>query len=101
MLNLFQKTLKFWVRTFKLKEVAIDLSRHGIGEVHFEGYIFDLDNKILSFGLETPQTLKSYLSENGGIRIYRDKMRINSIGEQESRLAQSRHKEGKHTYQKN
>src|SRR5260221_357316 len=64
------------------KEVEIDLSRHGIGEVHFEGYIFDLDNKILSFGLDTPQTLKSYLAENGGIRIYRDKIRINEYGDQ-------------------
>ncbi|MCI0449422.1 MAG: ATP-binding protein [Chlorobi bacterium] len=64
------------------KEEIIDLDKYKIGEVFFEAYIFDRDPNILSFGIQKSVPLvKNYLNENGGIRVYRDNIRINEYGE--------------------
>ena len=59
----------------------IDLDKYKIGPVIFEGFIFDLDTKILSLGIPDKKALKDYLKVNGGIRIYRDGIRIYDYGE--------------------
>lgn len=66
----------------KKKKILIDLDKYNIGEVDFEGYIFDRDLKILSLIEEQKvRQVKKYLDENGGIRVYRDNLRINEYGE--------------------
>ncbi len=52
-----------------------------IGKVRFEFYIFDLETEVLKLAMEDVQGFKSYLKENGGIRIYRDGVRVFDFGE--------------------
>jgi anti-sigma regulatory factor (Ser/Thr protein kinase) len=59
----------------------IDLSKHNIGEVRFEAYIFDRASKILSLGIPDKKGFKDYLNQNGGIRVYRDGVRVYDYGE--------------------
>ena len=61
----------------KIKDIDIT----SIGEVRFRGVIFDLDPKILSIGVSDKRGLKDYLIGNGGVRVYRDNMRVLNYGE--------------------
>ena len=63
---------------------AINLSNFRIGLIKFEAYIFDRDSKILSLGVQDKKGLKKYLDSNGGIRIYRDGIRVYDYGEPEN-----------------
>lgn len=63
------------------KAEPLDLSRHKIGRVHFDFYLFDLDTAVLKIANADKATLKTYLSENGGVRIYRDGVRVFDFGE--------------------
>lgn len=74
----------------KEAEEVIDLNRNfrdngnigTIGKVTFEGYIFDRDRGTLELSSEGGRALiKQYLDEQGGIRVYRDNIRINEYGE--------------------
>ena len=51
-----------------------------IGKIIFEGYIFDQKYTKL-FGRSFAREVKDYLQDNGGIRVYRDGMRIYNYGE--------------------
>ena len=59
----------------------INLDKYNIGPVIFEGLIFDLDPKILSLGVPDKKILREYLKINGGIRVYRDGIRVYDYGE--------------------
>lgn len=61
----------------------IDLSKHKIGNVRFKGVIFDRDSNILNLGLELKDKkgFKEYLDKNGGVRVFRDNMRVMDYGE--------------------
>jgi hypothetical protein len=60
----------------------IDLSEHAIGEVRIRMLIFDLDTNVLSLGgIQDKRGFKNYLKENGGIRVYRDGVRVYDYGE--------------------
>jgi signal transduction histidine kinase len=63
------------------KVEPLDLSKHKIGRVDFDFYLFDLDTEVLKVAKADKATLKTYLSENGGIRIYRDGVRVFDFGE--------------------
>ena len=52
-----------------------------IGCVRFEFYIFDLETEVLRLAMDDVQGFKNYLKENGGIRIYRDGVRVFDFGE--------------------
>lgn len=53
-----------------------------IGTVEIEGYIFDRDRNILELSdVQGKQLIKQYLDEQGGVRVYRDNIRINEYGE--------------------
>lgn len=53
-----------------------------IGEITFEGYIFDRDKYTLELNKHQGiSLLKEYLDEQGGIRVYRNNIRINEYGE--------------------
>jgi len=51
-----------------------------LGEVFGEIYVFDFDKDITSFYEETG-AIKTYLSENQGVRVYRDGVRVYNYGE--------------------
>lgn len=63
------------------KLIPIDLTEHKIGIVEFEIYIFDLDSHVLSLGIDDKKGLREYLKMNGGIRVFRDFMRVFDYGE--------------------
>lgn len=62
----------------------IDLSEHKIGKITFEGMIFDRDSRILALGVQDKDGLKKYLNSNGGIRVYREGVRVYDYGEREN-----------------
>jgi signal transduction histidine kinase len=59
----------------------IDLSKFQIGEVDIKMLIFDFDATTLSFGVQDKKGLKDYLKMNGGMRVYRDGVRVYDYGE--------------------
>lgn len=60
----------------------VDLSYFIIGKVKIKLLIFDLDTNILSLGVQDKKGLKDYLKTNGGVRVYRDGVRVYDYGEQ-------------------
>jgi len=66
------------------KGQPIDISPYKIGKVTFEGMIFDRDPEILRQGVQDKRGLKEYLNDNGGVRVYRDGLRIYDYGEPEN-----------------
>jgi signal transduction histidine kinase len=63
--------------------IPVNLEKYAIGEVIFEAKIFDQDAKLLKLGLQTDarKGFKEYLKFNGGIRVYRDGIRVYDYGE--------------------
>jgi signal transduction histidine kinase len=62
------------------KVVADDTTTLGIGPVSGQFYIYDRDREVLRRLTDT-QLITSYLDENGGIRVYRDGIRVYNYGE--------------------
>jgi signal transduction histidine kinase len=67
----------------RARQQSIDLSKskYGIGPVHFSFHIFDRDPMVLGLATEDKAGLKKFLDSNGGIRVYRDGMRVYDFGE--------------------
>ncbi len=61
--------------------VDIDLNKSKIGKISFEILIFDRERRILSLGVTDRKGFDEYLNENGGIRVFRDGIRIYDYGE--------------------
>ncbi|RKS01314.1 sensor histidine kinase [Flavobacterium sp. 102] len=80
------------VETFKIlkckndngKEEAFSLSNFEIGKVIFEGYVFDQDPFLLKMGVSDKVGFKKYLKSNGGIKVFRDGLRVYDYGEPEN-----------------
>lgn len=64
--------------------IPINLEKSKIGEIEFDIIIFDTDAQIFSFVNSEKTALKKYLSENGGIRVYRDGIRVYNYGERDN-----------------
>ena len=60
--------------------IATAETTRGIGAVTGEFYVFDRDREVLRL-LSDTRLLSRYLDENGGIRIYRDGIRVYNYGE--------------------
>ncbi len=73
------------VRKENRKERYISLKNQGIGKVKIRGLVFDLSTSLNKFGLEgTKKSLNEYLKSNGGVRVFRDGMRIYDYGENDA-----------------
>ena len=59
----------------------IDLDEYDIGEVKVKFYLFDLDSTLLKLTVSDPKGMRDYMNENGGVRVYRDGMRVYDFGE--------------------
>ncbi len=66
------------------EEKPVDLSKYKIGTIRFKGFIFDLDTFIMKMGVSDKNGFKSYLKSNGGIRVFRDGLRVYDYGEPEN-----------------
>lgn len=62
----------------------INLAKYKLGTISFEGFIFDQDPFVLKFGVSDKTGFKKYLKQNGGVRIFRDGLRIYDYGEPEN-----------------
>lgn len=65
-------------------KTEIILDPDAVGPIRFKGIIFDLSAKVLSVGVQDKKGLRDYLSDNGGIRVFRENMRIWDYGEKEN-----------------
>lgn len=62
----------------------VDLNNFNIGTIRFRGYSFDNDSFVLKMGVSDKTGFKKYLKSNGGIRVFRDKLRVYDYGEPEN-----------------
>jgi signal transduction histidine kinase len=60
---------------------TMDLKGLKIGPIKFDFSIFDLEPAVLALGAVDKKGLKEYLNANGGVRVYRDGIRIFDLGE--------------------
>lgn len=65
-------------------ENYFSLSDYHIGKVTFEGYVFDLDSFILKLGVTDKKGFKDYMRSNGGVKVFRDGLRVYDYGEPEN-----------------
>ncbi|GAA5001037.1 ATP-binding protein [Acinetobacter puyangensis] len=64
----------------KTKVIVEPEDLRGIGNISGEFFIYDRDKQVISkFGEQ--QLVESFLNENGGIRVYRDNIRVYNYGE--------------------
>jgi len=60
----------------------INIDNQGFGDIEIEGYIFDFDKNTLDLSdINDRKGIKDYVKDNGGVRVYRDGMRIYDYGE--------------------
>ena len=62
------------------KVVADEATMQGIGAVSGEFYVYDRDKEVLRRSTNV-QLLTGYLDETGGVRVYRDAIRVYNYGE--------------------
>lgn len=68
----------------KLEEYDIDLDSLHIGEIKFDIIIFEMDSAILNYLNAEKTIIRNYLNENGGVRVYRDNVRVYDYGERDN-----------------
>lgn len=56
-------------------------SLDGIGEFEIELKLFDLDAQVLRFAVSDRKGLREFLRNNGGVRVFRDQIRVFDYGE--------------------
>jgi len=66
----------------KKEEYDIDLNESQIGKIEFDIIIYEMDAQIFNLVNSEKTTIKTYLKENGGVRVYRDDVRVYDYGEQ-------------------
>jgi anti-sigma regulatory factor (Ser/Thr protein kinase) len=67
------------------KSEVIDLDKHHIGPIHLDLYIFDREPNILALSeVADIKGLKQFLDESGGVRVYRDGIRVYDYAEQDN-----------------
>ncbi|MBK7854855.1 MAG: hypothetical protein IPJ79_08060 [Bacteroidetes bacterium] len=79
-----EKLVQLFSQLEKEDGMNFSLANHDIGEVVFEGYIFDRDNFVMRLGVSDKKGFKGYLDNNCGIRVFRDGLRVYDYGEPEN-----------------
>jgi len=59
----------------------LDLKKFNIGRVNFQFHMFDLEPSVVDLATSDKSGLRKYLKANGGVRIYRDGIRVFDFGE--------------------
>ncbi|XPV54187.1 MAG: ATP-binding protein [Halarcobacter ebronensis] len=63
------------------KTIPFTLEDHKLGRIDFEFYMYDRDNKTMGMGSFDKVGLTKLLNNSGGVRVYRDNMRVYDYGE--------------------
>ena len=79
--DLFLKGLREVEGKKKKQQYDINLTDYNIGEIDFDLIIFETDTILFNYLDTEKTTLTTYLAENGGIRVYRDNVRVYDYGE--------------------
>lgn len=69
------------IKSSKNKKNYINLQAHAIGTIKLNIAIFETDNAVFSINAKNKKILRNFLNQNGGIRVYRDGMRVYDYGE--------------------
>lgn len=77
------KNIKKWNADLREFE-DIDLDESQVGTIEFDIVIFDTDAQIFSYVNTEKKALKDYLRENGGVRVYRNGVRVYNYGERDN-----------------
>lgn len=83
-IDLSDAIVQNYLRIIDSNKNIINLSDFKVGTVRFRGFIFDLDPFIMKMGVSDKTGFKKYLKSNGGVRVYRDKLRVYDYGEPEN-----------------
>lgn len=65
----------------KQEPEKVDLSGYKIGKVRLDGHIFHREAKVLKLGTVAGAGVRDFLRDNGGVRVYRDNVRVYDYGE--------------------
>lgn len=65
----------------KRQKYTIDLNQNGVGPISLDLVIFEPDTQIIGLMNLEKKTFQSYMRANGGIRVYRDGIRVLNYGE--------------------
>lgn len=68
----------------KIRTEAFSIEGHKIGKIRLELAIFEKDASVFSLMNMERTTLNNYLKENGGVRVYRDDVRVYNYGEKDN-----------------
>lgn len=60
---------------------TVDLDEFDLRNIKVVLYIYDLDSAVLKMSVSDPKGLKDYMNENGGVKIYRNGVRVYDFGE--------------------
>jgi signal transduction histidine kinase len=66
------------------EKIHPDVIKDQIGSINVDLYIFDREPAILELGVSDRKGLKDFLDQNGGVRVYRDNVRVYDYGEPEN-----------------
>jgi len=69
------------LRRLEPKSKLLDLNDWRIGRVDFDFYIYDREPQVLELSTSDKTGLKQFLNQNGGVRVYRDGVRVFDYGE--------------------
>lgn len=87
-------TLKYTREFGDLSGNVIDLNHSDIeiGSIVFEGYVFDRDSFVMKMGVSDKTGFNKYLNSNGGIKVFRDGLRVYDYGEPENDWLELNHR---------
>lgn len=66
------------------EQIVIDLDDSKIGPIEFEIIIFEKEGQIFKYADVEKKSFDTYLNQNGGIRVYRDGIRVYDYGEKDN-----------------
>jgi anti-sigma regulatory factor (Ser/Thr protein kinase) len=79
-----KQLLKKELRIINESKETINLESNGIGPIEFEILIFEKDAQIFNYVNIEKKSILNYLNENGGVRVYRDGIRVYDYGEKDN-----------------
>lgn len=83
-IDLSSELIKSFIELEDADGKKVSLSGFKIGDITFEGYIFDRDSYMMRLGVSDKLGFKGYLDNNSGIRVFRDGLRVYDYGEPEN-----------------